>query len=181
MQKKGLILILWVICMCIIMIAILKLFVYPRRYKEAVENAAKAYSIDPYIIYSIIKQESGFNSSAISNVGACGLMQLMPATALEIFHDMNNGKTSGLDIFDETTNINVGTKYLSKLIERYDGNMYIALAAYNAGMGHVDQWYAKPYASYDSLDKVIENIEYAETKTYVINIVNYYNFYRKLY
>lgn len=108
-------------------------------------------------------------------------MQLLPATAKEVAISMNSIDESSFDIYDAETNIYIGVKYLSELIQRYDGNIYIAIAAYNAGMGNVDKWYEQPYSSYDTVDKIVEKIEYTETKTYVINITNYYNMYRKLY
>lgn len=181
MLKKLLIFAFFVICMYIIVMAILRLVFYPIKYKEEVERAAENYSVDPYIIYSVIKQESNFKADASSNKGASGLMQLLPATAEEVAVSMNSIDEASFDIYDAETNIYIGVKYLSELIQRYDGNLYIAIAAYNAGMGNVDKWYEKPYSQYDTIDEVIEKIEYKETKTYVINIVNYYNMYKRLY
>jgi len=181
MLKKGFIFVIGVILIYIMIMAMLKLVFYPTKYKNEVERAAENYSVDPYIIFSVIKQESNFKAHASSTKGASGLMQLLPATAKEVAISMNSIDESNFDIYDAETNIYIGVKYLSELIQRYDGNIYIAIAAYNAGMGNVDKWYEQPYSSYDTIDKVIEKIEYKETKTYVINIANYYNMYRKLY
>lgn len=181
MLKKGLKLILGVILIYIIIILILKFVFYPTKYKNEVERAAKNYSVDPYLIYAVIKQESNFKADASSKKGASGLMQLMPATASEVAISMNNIDEAEYDIYDAETNIYIGVKYLSELILRYDGNIYIAIAAYNAGMGNVDKWYDMPYNEYDTIDKVIQKIEFNETRRYVINIVQFYSMYKKLY
>ena len=181
MPKKIIKFIIAVILMYITVIALLKFVFYPTKYKADVERAAKNYSVDPYLVYSVIKQESNFRADVKSSKGAKGLMQLLPATAAEVAVSINSIDESEFDIYDPETNIYIGVKYLSELIQRYDGNIYIAIAAYNAGMGNVDKWYEEPYSTYDTIDKVVEKIKYKETKIYVTNIVNYYNMYKKLY
>ncbi len=94
------------------------------------ESAASKYGVDPKLVKAVIHQESGGKAGAVSPKGASGLMQLMPATAKEL------GVT---DIFDPKQNIEAGTKYLSQLLKRYDGDISKTLAAYNAGPGAVDK------------------------------------------
>ncbi|MCM3626479.1 lytic transglycosylase domain-containing protein [Paenibacillus glycanilyticus] len=102
----------------------------PTDYDAFITNAAAKYGIDPELIRGVIRTESGFKSDAVSSVGAKGLMQLMDATARSL------GVTNSLD---PQQNIDGGSKYLSYLLGKYNGNEQVALAAYNAGPGRVDR------------------------------------------
>jgi len=82
-------------------------------------------------------------------------------------------------LFDAKTNIKIGTKYLSELLQKYDGNYYLAVAAYNAGIGTVDKWIQEGTIKKDGSD--IENIPYKETNNYVRKIIRDYGIYQKLY
>jgi len=100
-------------------------------YGDMIQSAAKKYSVDADLIFSVIAAESNFNPRAISRRGARGLMQLLPAT----------GARFGVkDIFDPAQNIDAGTQYLRDLMTRYQGDLVLTLAAYNAGPGAVQHY-----------------------------------------
>jgi len=159
---------------------ILKLF-YPKKYSEIVSVYSEKYQVDDKLIYAVIKAESNFDEKAVSHKDAVGLMQLMENTALEVASkynisiDLENTKE---DIANIQNNINIGTKYLSVLIEKY-GNTELAVAAYNAGIGTVDNWIEKGMINKDGSN--IENIPYKETNNYVRKILRNYKVYRELY
>jgi membrane-bound lytic murein transglycosylase MltF len=119
---------------------------------EVVNAASGRYRLDPDLVSSVIKAESGFNVRAVSPKGAQGLMQLMPDTAL---------KLGVPDAFDPRANVEGGTRYLRELLERYDFDLVKALAAYNAGPLRVEQYGGVP--------------PYYETRAYVARVVKDFN------
>ncbi|HHY39756.1 MAG TPA: lytic transglycosylase domain-containing protein [Syntrophaceticus sp.] len=120
-------------------------------FSEIIKRASEKYSVDERLISAVIKHESSFNPRAVSPCGAQGLMQLMPATARAL------GVT---DPFDAEQNIMAGTRYLRQKIDEFDGNLQLALAAYNAGSGAVRRYGGIP--------------PYPETQTYVRRVMKSY-------
>lgn len=114
---------------------------------NAIHDASEKYDIDPNLIKAVIRQESNFDVYAVSSAGAQGLMQLMPMTAQSL------GVT---DSFDIEQNIDGGSKYLDGLLEQYDGDEELALAAYNAGPGNVAKYNGIP--PFEETEKYVENV-----------------------
>ena len=172
-----------ILCMIIAFLNIplrIQKIIYKKDYEEYVQKYAQEYNVDENLIYALIKAESNFNSNAKSSKDAIGLMQLMESTAqdvckktdLQISSDELSEKLLEPDI-----NINIGTKYLSILIQKY-GNIEIAITAYNAGIGTVDNWIEKGIINSDGSN--VENIPYKETNNYVRKILRDYNIYTNL-
>ena len=180
---KALIIFMIIIVVCIFMtLYALKTFVYKTDYIDIINQDTSSYLIDPYLILSIIKAESNFNNNATSNKGACGLMQLMENTASEIYSNLYNGEVLDKNkLYDERLNIILGTKYFSNLVKKYNGNYYIATAAYNAGIGNVDKWILNGIIDLNFDYKDIDKIPYLETKNYTKNVINNYKMYKFLY
>jgi soluble lytic murein transglycosylase-like protein len=120
----------------------------PSDVETAIDAAAQKYGVPSNLILGVIKQESGMNPSAVSRAGAVGLMQLMPET----------GKQLGAsNLFDPVQNIDAGTHYLANLLNRYHGNIPLALAAYNAGPGAVDKYGGVP--PYQETEEYVQNVQ----------------------
>ena len=154
---------------------------YPKTYSEIVSVYAEEYDVEENLIYAVIKAESNFDSSAVSNRDAIGLMQIVEETAVDVAKKNNieiNTENIEEEILDIDNNINIGTKYLSTLLTQY-GNIEVALAAYNAGIGTVNNWIEKQVIKADGSD--IENIPYKETNNYVRKILRDYRIYNELY
>ena len=157
--------------------AILKYF-YKDDYREYVEEYSEKYNVDKNLIFAIIKAESNFDENAVSNAGAKGLMQIMDSTSKDIAEKIAVTINSDEDILNPKINIELGTKYISMLLEKYQ-NINLALAGYNAGSGNVDKWIEEGTLNKDGTN--IENIPFLETNNYVRKILRDYEIYQKIY
>ena len=174
--KKLLIILVAIILIVIVARCINKLMmkmIYKKDYSEYVIKYSHKYEVDENLIYALIKAESNFKADAVSNKNAQGLMQLMFSTAEEVANK-NGIELTEENILNPDININIGTKYISTLLEKYKC-VELAIAAYNAGIGNVDKWIEKGIIKSDGSD--IENIPFKETNTYVRKIMRDYKIY----
>lgn len=151
---------------------------FPRQYSELIAAYSKEQLVDPYLVQALIREESFFRADSLSPAKAYGLMQLLHSTAREVARN-GDRKIKVQDLFDPEINIRLGLEYLKTLLDKYDGRLYLALAAYNAGEARVAQWLEDfPDASEEEF---IEMIPFSETRNYVKNILRNYFFYRYYY
>ena len=151
--------------------------IFPDRYAKDVDRIAIANQLDPLLVMSLIKQESGFKAPILSSSGAVGLMQLMPFTAIDTVKDVVLAQMK-----NPNSNIEVGAKYLASLMNQYEGNIPFALAAYNAGPHRVSKWRKDAKPDFGMIEW-IEAIPYKETRDYVMAILRnqyWYNYRRGL-
>jgi soluble lytic murein transglycosylase len=152
---------------------------YPQVFWPEIRQLAQARDLNPYLILSIIRQESAFNPAAISSSGARGLMQLMPATAQELLHKLKLPQEATSQLHDPQLSMTLGTHYFAGLMQRYQGNVTLALAGYNAGPTRAarwrEQWPGVP------TDEFVERIPLDETRNYVKLILRNLMVYERLY
>ncbi|ENM5794979.1 murein transglycosylase [Vibrio mimicus] len=135
--------------------------------------------IDPITLMSLARQESAMDSDAQSPVGARGLMQIMPDTARYTARKYQLSYSNPDELYQVGKNIEIGSRYLGSLLERYDQNRILAFAAYNAGPSRVDTWLKRSQGKLDAYG-FIEAIPFAETRGYVQNILMFETYYRDL-
>ena len=179
--KKILIVIAILLIFALATIFVLKSYVYPRKHFDVIKEEAAKNNIDPYLVLAVIKTESGFNKLATSKKEAKGLMQIMDTTAQDINNNANIvDNIEDTNLYDENINIALGCNYLKSLIDKYEGNYYIAICAYNAGMGNVNKWLNDGIISQD-LNTSNINLPFEETNKYLNKVIKNYTIYRKLY
>jgi len=153
--------------------------IYPVYYLENINHNAGLNELDPVIVLSLMKEESYFNTFALSYSNARGLMQILPGTANDIARWKKLGSYSGVQLFDPDVNIKLGTAYLSHVRGYLYNNMLFAVAAYNGGPGAVERWInANPQKD---ADEFVENIPYEQTNTYVKKVYKSYWNYKRIY
>lgn len=145
---------------------------FPLAYQALVGQAAAEHEMPSHFLYAIARQESAFIQDARSSAGAMGLMQLMPATAHEAAGKAGMSITTD-DLLQPAINIRLGSRYLAQLLDQFGGNRILAAAAYNAGPNRVRQWLNQEGGSRVPFDIWIETIPFAETRSYVQNVLAY--------
>jgi soluble lytic murein transglycosylase len=149
---------------------------FPRPYAERFTEAARTQGVPVTLAMAVARRESGFWTEARSPVGAQGLMQLMPRTAQSVAKSIDLDSPTNLVLTQADTNIKLGTAYLGQLLQRFNDNRVLALAAYNAGPSRAKKWYTNP----QPIDAFIEGIPFAETRAYVKAVLLYAAIYAQL-
>lgn len=157
---------------------IIKLF-FPLKYYNYIVKYSQTYALDPYLVSAVIKTESNFKEEARSHKNAYGLMQITPDTAEWAAEKMNIKDFNVSMLNDPEFNIKMGCWYLNNLREEFDGNIDVALAAYNGGRGNVQKWLKSSDHSADG--KNLHYIPFKETDKYVKKVKVNYNIYKYLY
>ena len=149
---------------------------FPRPYAERFTEAARTQGVPVTLAMAVARRESGFWTEARSPVGAQGLMQLMPRTAQSVAKSIDLDSPANLVLTRADTNIKLGTAYLGQLLQRFNDNRILALAAYNAGPSRAKKWHTNP----QPIDAFIEGIPFAETRAYVKAVLLYAAIYAQL-
>lgn len=150
---------------------------FPRTYREIVEEQAEVFDLPESLVYAVIKAESNFDTEAVSSVGAIGLMQMMPNTFTwmqEILHETYEEKA----LYEPEVSVRFGCALLRLLLNEY-GDLTAALSAYNAGMGNVTSWLSD--TAYSTDGETLSTIPFSETRMYVKKVLRYKANYEKIY
>lgn len=146
-------------------------FRFPTPYASWLSESAARSNIEPAILYSIMRAESAFFDQARSAAGAVGLMQVLPSTGRLVAKDLGMPLAADVKLYDPKTNIALGSRYLRQMLARFNGNLAMAAAAYNAGPGNVERW--RPQGGCQNAEFWVETIPYTETRRYVRNTLFY--------
>ncbi len=155
-----------------------KKWAYPLEYEDYIVQYSEENDLDPYLVCGVIHTESHFDVDAKSRVGAIGLMQIMPETGEWIAKKMPLENYSEEKLKDPETNIKMGCWYLKYLLDKFDGDLTLVLAGYNAGPNRVAQWLDDEKYSEDGK---LTNIPYQETEDYVKKVQNAREVYKSYY
>jgi soluble lytic murein transglycosylase len=149
---------------------------FPEDHWDTIVAESAKNGLDPYLVASLIRQESEFNPSAISHANAYGLMQLLPSVGKQMAREEGLGSIEPRQLLDPILNIRLGTRYLRETMEKFGRVPEYALAAYNAGDNRVDDWQAA--GPYHGVDEFVESIPFSETRDYVQAILRNQDIYR---
>ena len=185
-KKKGRRRIFTIVCLLLVIVAFslfsvktYREYQYPLKYEEHIYNYCETYAVDPFLVMGVIRAESNFIHDAQSHKEAKGLMQLMDETAEEVAAKIGLSDFTLDQLSNPQINIQMGVWYLGYLLKQFDNDETLALAAYNAGIGRVNQWLNDPELSSDG--KTLETIPYGETDRYVKKVLKYAKAYKEIY
>ena len=148
--------------------SLLRARLLPGRYREVLTRAADEFGLDPLLVAAVVHCESRFRPQARSSAGARGLMQLMPATAEEVAGKLGIAGYSEAMLDEPGVNARLGCAHLRELLDRFDDDAPVALAAYNAGGGHVAKWFE---AADGDAERMLSEHAFAETRRYVRDVL----------
>ncbi len=152
---------------------------FPKAYWTDLRKYSVLNGLDPYLVASLIRQESEFNTLALSRANAVGLMQLLPKTGKTVAKQVKLKGYSAPQLYTPAVNLQLGTRYFKDMVNKYDGQFEYALAAYNAGTDRVGEWLGQ--GRYRDPQEFVESIPFTETREYVQAILRNANVYRQLY
>ena len=152
---------------------------FPRPFWEDLKKHALLNQLDPFMVASLIRQESEFNPAALSPANAMGLMQLLPHVGKGVAKEEKIKHFSTNELFVANLNLQLGTRYFKHMVDHYHGQVEYALAAYNAGADRVDDW--RSSGDFKDVEEFVESIPFTETREYVQAIMRNAVLYRLLY
>lgn len=150
----------------------------PLTHKQALYQLSGTLKVDPLLLAAIVRSESGFDPFAESSKGALGLMQLMPPTALAMAHELKVNYQDRDDLYTQDINLTLGAYYFSKLLRSFNGDLVLALAAYNAGPTKVRSWGIDPWGQ--DQDALIEALPVPATRAYVRQVLTSYRLFKRM-
>ena len=151
---------------------------FPQPYWGTIQAEAAKNGLDPYMVASLIRQESEFNPGVVSHANAWGLMQLLPSVGKQMASQQGIRHFNENELLDPNTNIRLGTLYLRQTLDKFGGKPEYAFAAYNAGDNRVTDW--QSIGNYKGIDEFVESIPFTETRDYVQAIIRNEMIYREL-
>ncbi|HHV98103.1 MAG TPA: lytic transglycosylase domain-containing protein [Clostridiaceae bacterium] len=153
--------------------------IFPLKYTDLIVKYSNENKIDPYLVFAIIKAESGFDPNARSHKNAIGLMQITEKTGKWGAESLNIKDFKTSDLYDPEINIKIGCWYINTLLKEFNNNEDLAIAAYNGGSGNVNSWLKD--SKYSSSGADLDKIPFKETERYLKRVKNYRAIYKKIY
>jgi soluble lytic murein transglycosylase len=152
---------------------------FPKPYWSDLRKYSQVNGLDPYLVASLIRQESEFNPMAVSRANAVGLMQLLPSVGKHVAKEIKLKGYNSSQLFTPAVNLQLGTRYFKSMVDKYGGQLEYALAAYNAGSDRVGDWLGQGH--YRDPQEFVESIPFTETREYVQAILRNESLYQRLY